>query len=358
MRQALRLAQRAKGRTSPNPLVGAVVVKKGRVLGEGYHKAAGLAHAEVVALNKAGRAARGASLYVTLEPCRHFGQTPPCVDKIVSSGIKEVIFAMSDPNPLNNGKGSQLLRRQGIKVISGILEEEAGKVNQVFIKYITKRLPFVTVKVAQSLDGKIATASGDSRWITSLSSRKLAHKLRAQADAVLVGVNTALTDDPLLNCRHCRPLGNKQPKKIIVDSTLRLRPDLRIFSTSPQAEVIVATTRLAPPNKLSCLSKKARIIITKDKDRKVDLKALFRQLAGEGVAHILIEGGGELIASALKMGLVDRMVVFVSSKIIGGRQAPTAVEGSGIEKIKQAGRLENIKVRRLGAELIIEGMPV
>lgn len=357
MRLALRLAQKAKGRTNPNPLVGAVVVKNGRILGRGYHKAAGLAHAEVVALDKAGKAARGGSLYVSLEPCRHFGRTAPCVDKILACGIKEVIFAMDDPNPLNNGRGSQFLRRHGIRVLSGILEEEARRINRVFIKYITKQLPFVTVKVAQSVDGKIATSSGDSRWITSQSSRRLGHKLRSQADAVLVGVNTVLKDNPLLNCRHCGRLRKKQPKKIIVDSRLRLLPDLKIFSPRSPAPVIIATTRFAPQKKISYFEKKARVIVAKDKEKRVDLRDLFRELARQGIAHILIEGGGELIASALKMRLVDRMVVFVSPKIIGGSEAPTAVEGEGIERIRQAARLKDMKFKRAGPELIIEGEP-
>jgi len=357
MRLALRLAQKAKGRTNPNPLVGAVVVKNGKILGRGYHKAAGLAHAEVVALDKAGKAARGGSLYVSLEPCRHFGRTAPCVDKILACGIKEVVFAMDDPNPLNNGRGSQFLRRHGIKVLSGILEEEARRINRVFIKYITKQLPFVTVKVAQSVDGKIATSSGDSRWITSQSSRRLGHKLRSQADAVLVGVNTVLKDNPLLSCRHCGHLRKKQPKKIIVDSKLRLLPDLKIFSPRSPAPVIIATTKFAPRKKILYFERKARVIVAKDKEKRVDLRDLFRELARQGIAHILIEGGGELIASALKMRLVDRMIVFVSPKIIGGSEAPTAVEGEGVERIRQAARLKDVKFKRVGPELLIEGEP-
>ncbi|MBL7085311.1 MAG: bifunctional diaminohydroxyphosphoribosylaminopyrimidine deaminase/5-amino-6-(5-phosphoribosylamino)uracil reductase RibD [Candidatus Omnitrophica bacterium] len=359
MRLALRLAKRGEGFTNPNPLVGAVVVKDGKVLAQGYHKAAGLAHAEVVALDKAGPAACGGTLYVTLEPCCHFGRSAPCVDRIVSSAIKEVVFAMYDPNPLNNGRGKQFLRRHGIKVLSGILEEEAKKINRIFVKYITTKTPFVTVKIAQSLDGKIATQSGDARWISSPASRRLAHKLRSCADAVLVGVNTVLKDNPLLSCRLNGCLHKKQPKKVIVDSRLRLRPDLKIFSPRSPAQVIIATTKLAPKSKILYFKDRgAQVIVARDEEKRVDLRDLLRKLAGQGISHILIEGGGEIIASALKKRLVDRLVVLVSSKIIGGRDAPTAVEGRGIDRIRQAAKLEDMKVKRVGPDLIIEGRPV
>ncbi len=355
MRLALRLAKKAAGLTSPNPLVGAVIVKNRAVIGQAYHKRAGLAHAEVLALDKAGKAARGGSLYVTLEPCCHFGQTSPCVEKILACGIKKVIFALSDPNPLNNGKGRKFLRRQGVKVISGVLEEEARALNRVFIKHITKQMPFVTVKIAQSLDGKIAASSGDSRWITSPASRNFAHKLRSQADAVLVGINTVLKDDPLLSCRLNNRLYKKQPKKVIVDTRLKLSPNSKVFSPRSPAEVVIATTRFAPRAKVLYFKKKATVILAKDEEKRVNLRDLLSKLAGQGLAHILIEGGGEIIASALEKGLVDRMVVFISPKIIGGRQAPTAVEGKGIEKIKQALRLKDMKVKRIGSDLMIEG---
>lgn len=357
MRLALSLARKAQGLTSPNPLVGAVVVKKGKIIGRGYHQKAGREHAEVIALDKAGRAASGSTLYVTLEPCCHFGQTPPCVEKIVAAGVREVIFAMFDPNPLNNGKGAQFLRRQGIKVTPGILQEEAKALNRPFIKYVTQKLPFVTVKVAQSLDGKIATSSGNSRWISSVCARKFAHKLRRQADAILVGVNTVLTDNPLLSCRNGAGLDKKQPKKVIVDTRLRLAPNAKIFSPRSPAQVIVATTRFAPRAKAIRLNKKARIMIVKNETRKVDLRDLLKRLAKEGITHILIEGGGEIIASALKKKLVDRMIMFISPKIIGGRQAPTAVEGKGVDKISQATILKDMQVKTIGAELMIEGRP-
>lgn len=355
MKQALKLALKARGQTSPNPLVGAIVVKNGKILGKGYHRKAGLAHAEVMALDRAGRASSGATLYVTLEPCSHFGRTPPCVNKILASGIKEVVFAMYDPNPLNNGKGAQFLRRHRIKVIAGILEKEAREINQVFIKYVTKRLPFVTVKVAQSLDGKIATPSGNSRWITSEASRRFVHRLRSQVDAILVGINTVLRDNPLLSCRYLGYLHKRQPKKIIVDSRLRLSPALNIFSPHSPAQIIIATTRFAPQKRVLYFSKKAQVIVVKNKEKRVDLRDLMKRLAKQGITHVLIEGGGEIIASALKMGLVDRMIVFISPKIIGGRDAPTAVEGEGIKRLKEAKNLKDIRLKRFGQELIIEG---
>lgn len=357
MRLALRLAQRAKGKTNPNPLVGAIVVNKGKIVGQGYHQAAGEAHAEVIALDQAGGAARGASLYVNLEPCCHFGQTPPCVDKIKASGIKEVIFAMEDPNPLNKGRGARFLRRHGIKVYSGVLEEEAEKINRVFIKYITKELPFVTVKIAQSLDGKIATTEGDSRWISSQSSREFVHKLRSQVDAILVGINTVLNDNPLLSCRCNAHLHKRQPKKVVVDSRLRLLPDLKIFSKRSPAQVIIATTRLAPQARVLFFRNKAQVIVVKDAEGKVSPQDLLKKLARQGISHILVEGGGEIIASFLEKGLVDRMIVFVSSKIIGGRNAPTAVAGKGARRIKETMRLQEMQLRRLGGDLLIEGRP-
>lgn len=355
MRMALSLALKAKGRTLPNPLVGAVVVKKGKVVGRGYHARAGLAHAEVVALEKAGKAARGSRLYVNLEPCCHIGKTGPCVERIKASGVKEVIFAMLDPNPLNNGKGAQFLRRNGIKAISGVLEKEAKRVNRIFVKNIIHQLPFVTVKVAQSLDGKIATASGDSRWISSESSRKYVHKLRSMVDAILVGINTVLKDNPLLSCRLNGRVHKRQPKKIVVDSNLRLTPQLKIFSRRSPAEVIIATTRFAPQDKLSYFRKKAQVIVARDRERRVDLLDLLKKLAKQGFAHILIEGGGRIIAAALKQRLVDEMIVFVSPRIIGGEDAPTAVEGEGVRRISQAQRLEDVRFKKLGSDFIIEG---
>lgn len=326
MRLALKLAAKGKGETNPNPMVGAVVVKNNRLIAQGYHRKAGAAHAEVIALEKAGRAAQGATLYVTLEPCAHFGRTPPCVGKIIKSGIKEVVFAMSDPNPLNNGQGRRFLKRHGLKVVSGILEHQAQELNRVFVKYISTNMPYVTVKVAQSLDGKIATFGGDSRWITHLRTRRFTNSLRSQADAILVGINTVLKDNPFLTCRRGRTLCKKQPVKVIVDTRLRLVRKLNIFSVRSPARVIIATTSLAPTGKIAYFRKNCQVLILKKKNGKVDLKDLFRALAKQEIAHLLIEGGGEIIAAALKEKLVDEMIICIAPKIIGGRNAPTSVE--------------------------------
>jgi len=258
MNIAMRLALKARGKTSPNPLVGALVVKNSRIIGEGYHEKAGTRHAEVIALDEAGKAAVNATLYVTLEPCAHFGKTPPCVDRIAKSGIREVIIGMIDPNPLNNGKGVKILKQHKIKVEVGFLEGRLRRINEAFIKYISKRMPFVTVKVAQSLDGKIATATGDSKWITSDKSRLYAHRLRQNYDAIMVGVNTVLRDNPRLDAWFSK----RQPAKIVVDSQLSTPEDANIFSKNSKA--IIVTLACKPGQETEnrkILSAKAKILI-------------------------------------------------------------------------------------------------
>ena len=310
MRAALHLAERGRGRTSPNPMVGAVIVKNGEVVGSGYHKKAGLPHAEIYAIHKAGENSRGATLYVTLEPCNHFGRTPPCTEAIIESGIKRAVIATTDPNPLNNGRGLRRLRRAGIAIALGPLKDEAERLNEAFFKYITTGLPFVTVKVAESLDGKISTKTGDSKWISGIASRRYAHKLRSENDAVLVGQNTYLMDKPALTNRLYKPLIDKQPKKIILRSASKGR---------------------------------------------IDLKQLMKGLGREGVTSVLIEGGGETIASALEAGLVDKMVFILAPKIIGGRNAKTPVEGNGIKMVKDAVRLKGVEVTKIDSDICISG---
>lgn len=309
MRLALRLAERGRGRTSPNPMVGAVIVKRGKIRGTGYHKKAGLPHAEVYAIRKSARLCKGATLYVTLEPCSHFGRTPPCTDAIIESGIKRVVIAAADPNPLNNGNGIKRLRKKGIQVRVGMLEDEARRLNEVFFKYIRTRFPFVTVKVAQSLDGKIATKRGDSKWISSISSRRYAHRLRSEHDAVLVGAKTFLIDKPKLTNRLYPPLIEKQPKKIILPSS----------------------------------------------KKRADLRKLMRRLGRAGITSVLIEGGGETIASALKAKIVDKVIFIIAPKIIGGRDAKTSVEGDGIELVNDAIGLKDIEINKMEKDIIITG---
>ncbi|MFH1779479.1 MAG: bifunctional diaminohydroxyphosphoribosylaminopyrimidine deaminase/5-amino-6-(5-phosphoribosylamino)uracil reductase RibD [Candidatus Omnitrophota bacterium] len=356
MNLALELAKRGKGLTSPNPCVGAVVVKDGKIVGKGYHRKAGGLHAEIYALKRAGAKARGATLYVSLEPCRHYGKTLPCVDAIIASMIKRVVAAMKDPNPLNNGRGIAVLKRKGIEVEVGILEDEARRLNEAFIKYITKKIPFVTVKVAQSLDGKIATHTGNSKWITSEKAREFTHGLRSETDAILVGVETILKDDPLLTARLKVKRINKQPAKIILDSKLRTPTSAKIFSRGSPGKVIIATTKLAPKDKIEILKKKdAEILIVGSKNGKVNIKTLLRLLGEKGITHILVEGGGEVIASAFEAKVVDRTLFFVAPKIIGGREAPTSVEGIGVNKVSKAIKLKDIRFERMGDDFLVEG---
>jgi len=352
MNLAMRLAQKAKGKTSPNPMVGALVVKNGRILGEGYHEKAGLAHAEIIALDEAGKASKGANLYVTLEPCAHFGKTPPCVDRIINTRVKEVIVGMVDPNPLNNGKGINILKQHKIKVKVGILEDRLTKLNEVFIKYISKRMPFVTVKIAQSLDGKIATRRGDSKWITSDKSRAYAHRIRSDYDAIMVGVNTILRDNPKLNAWFSR----KQPVKIVVDSQLSTPEGASIFSSSSQVIIVTLGSKSGQETEnRKILSQKAKILEVKEKAGQINLKSMMKKLAGQEITNILVEGGGTLNGSLFDEGLVDKVLFFVSPKIIGGKDAITSVMGQGIGSIDKAIKLKDINFRHFGEDFLIEG---
>ncbi len=330
---ALDLAKKAKGMTSPNPCVGAVIVKDGKVLGKGFHKFAGGPHAEIYALRQAGKTAEGATMYVSLEPCSRFGRTPPCTDAIIRSGIKRVVAAIKDPNPLNNGRGLRILRSRGVNTSVGFLEAEATEINEDFIKYITRKMPFVAVKVAQSLDGKIATRTGDSKWISGDKARDFVHKLRSEHDAVMVGAGTVLKDDPLLTAR-IKGKRVKQPLRIILAGKARIPDKARIFN-SKGGEVVIAAT--------------------KKKDGRVDIKALLKELAKKQITSVLIEGGGETVASALEAGVVDKVYFFIAPKIIGGRKATTSVEGEGVEKAGKAIRLKRMSFRKIGDDLLIEG---
>ena len=352
MNLAMKLALKAKGETSPNPLVGAVVVKNGRIIGKGYHAKAGLAHAEVMALDEAAENAKNATLYVTLEPCAHFGRTPPCVDRIIKSGIKEVIIGTIDPNPRNNGRGVNLLKQNKIKVEVGFLEDRLRKFNEPFIKYITKRMPFVTVKIAQSLDGKIATENGDSKWITSDKSRSFAHKIRKDYDAIMVGINTVLRDNPKLNAWFSK----KHPIKIIVDSQLSTPQKANIFSSD--SRIIIVTVASRPGQETQnrqILAQKAKVLEVKEKAGQVNLKNMMKNLAQLEITNILVEGGGTLIGALFDEGLVDKVLFFVSPKIIGGKNAISSVMGKGISRIDKAIKLKNISLKRLGEDFLIEG---
>jgi diaminohydroxyphosphoribosylaminopyrimidine deaminase / 5-amino-6-(5-phosphoribosylamino)uracil reductase len=358
MQEALALAAQARGRTSPNPMVGSVVVKDGRVVGQGYHAKAGAPHGEVVALEDAGMQAKGATLYITLEPCCHYGpskRTPPCTKAIIAAGIRRVVAAMRDPNPLVSGKGLEELRQAGIEVKLPVLETEAAALNEVFITYITTKRPFVLLKVAASLDGKIATVTGESRWITNERSRLLVHQLRDQVDGVMVGINTVLRDDPLLTTRlPCG--GGRDPMRIIVDTRLRMPCEARVLTASRTACTLIATTPEAPREKrLQLEAAGAQVLVIEGEGPGVPLRPLMEQLGSMQVTSILLEGGGELHSSALHAGIVDKVWYFLAPKLIGGRAAPPAIGGEGFARLEEAVTLERMQVRQLGDDLLIEG---
>jgi diaminohydroxyphosphoribosylaminopyrimidine deaminase/5-amino-6-(5-phosphoribosylamino)uracil reductase len=356
MQEALALAAQARGRTSPNPMVGSVVVKDGRVVGRGYHAKAGAPHGEVVALEDAGTQAKGATLYSTLEPCCHLNKrTPPCTKAIIAAGIRRVVAAMRDPNPLVSGNGLEELRQAGIEVKLPVLETEAAALNEVFITYITTKRPFVLLKVAASLDGKIATVTGESRWITNERSRLLVHQLRDQVDGVMVGINTVLRDDPLLTTRLPGG-GGRDPIRIIVDTRLRMPCEARVLTASTTACTLIATTPEAPREKrLQLEAAGAQVLIIEGEGPGVPLRPLMEQLGSMQVTSILLEGGGELHSSALRAGIVDKVWYFLAPKLIGGRAAPPAIGGEGFARLEEAVTLERMQVRQLGDDLLIEG---
>ena len=355
MLRALELAQSAAGRTSPNPLVGAVIVRNGKVVGEGHHKKAGLPHAEIEALAKAGKQARGARMYVNLEPCCHFGRTPPCTDAIIESGIKEVVVGMRDPNKLVGGKGIRILRKAGIKVEVGVLQAECALMNEVFVKYVRTGLPFVVWKTAISLDGKIATASGKSRWITGPKARQCVHALRDTVDAILVGAGTVVKDDPLLTTRLKNKKG-KNPARVILDNKCRVSLDARVFWNSETQKVIYVTGGNVPADR----EKQLRIMgvdlwVVEENEDGLDLTQVMRKLGDQGLTSVLIEGGGEVNASALKSRIVDKVMFFVAPIIIGGRNTPGAVAGKGIENLDEALKVKKLTVRQIGPDFLLEG---
>ena len=351
MQEALRIAANARGRTSPNPLVGAVIVKDNRIIAEGWHRQVGTPHAEVHALNMAGELAKGATLYVTLEPCSHFGRTPPCANAIVEAGIKRVVAAMSDPNPKVAGRGFQILKDAGIEVEVGVLEDEARKLNEVFVKWITTDKPFVTLKTAMSLDGKIATSTGQSRWITSEASRRRVHELRDINDAIMVGIETLLKDNPLLTTR----INNgKSPIRIVVDSNART-PLASNIVTNHQAKTIIAVTENAPIERVNALKKSGIEIIFAGDGERVDLNILMNELAKREIISVLLEGGGTLNFALLEAGLIDKIYAFIAPKIIGGRSALTPVEGNGFENLSNAINIKDISMEQIDSDILITG---
>ncbi len=356
MQRALDLARRAKGRTSPNPLVGAVIVKDGKVIGEGYHQQAGSPHAEVHALNAAGEDAKGATLYTTLEPCCHWGRTPPCTEALIRAGIAHVYVADGDPNPNVAGKGVQQLQDAGINVHVGVHRQEASDLNEVHRKYIQTGKPFVILKTAMSLDGKIATASGESQWITSEASRQRGHEVRDTVDAILVGRGTVVSDNPTLTTR-LQDREGQDATRIVLDSHGRTHTDARIFNPESEAGVIVAVTPAAPSENIDALEKAgAEVIIVPDAHSKVSFKHLMEILGKREITSVLIEGGSEINASALATGVVDKVMCFIAPKLIGGQNAPGPIGGVGIRSLTEAVNLQRVCVTPIAEhDFLIEG---
>ena len=361
MRLALDLAQRALGSTSPNPAVGAVVVRDGKVVGEGFTQPTGQAHAEIVALTQAGDKARGATMYVTLEPCPHTGRTPPCTQAIIQAGIKEVRYSITDPNPQVNGKGRLEMRQGNLNVVTGEGEKTGRKLNEAYLKFTTTGLPFVTIKFAASLDGKIATRESDSRWITGEQARREAHRLRAVSDAVMVGIGTVLADDPLLTARDGddKPL-QRQPLRIVVDSRGRTPVTARLLQARGPVLLVGADT----PNKNSSTPAatgavtRAETVQLPHGDGTVDLKALVAYLGQRDVTSLLVEGGSTLLGAFFDMGLVDKVVTFIAPVIIGGKEAVTAVGGLGSSTLAHAMRLRDVEVQQFDDDVMVTGYPV
>ena len=355
MRRALTLARKAEGRTSPNPMVGAVIVKNGLVVAEGYHKKSGSPHAEIEALKKAGNEARGAVMYINLEPCCHQGRTGPCVDAIIQSGIRQVFIGIRDPNPLVCGKGVRALKKSGVKATTGTLSGECRKLNEIFIKYISAGKPFVILKSAISMDGKIATRSGESRWISGPASRRLVHQLRDRVDAIMVGAGTVLKDNPLLTAR----LKNKkgiQPVRVILDNQNLVSTSQRVFrNASSEGVIYVTSEKISSSREKRLRQMGVEVCVLKEKDGGVNLPQLMKFLGKREITSVLIEGGSELSASALKEKIVDKIIFFVAPIIIGGKQSPGAVAGKGVGRLKDALKIKNLTVKLIGKDLMLEG---
>lgn len=353
MAQALKLAEQGRGRTSPNPVVGAVIVRNGMIIGQGWHKKCGENHAEINAFEDAaakGQDVSGADMYVTLEPCSHYGKTPPCAKAIIEKKIKAVYVGLLDPNPLVAGKGIDMMRAAGIQVQTGILEEECRRINEIFLKYITAKRPFVVMKTAMTLDGKIAACTGDSRWVSGPESRQVVQQMRNSLTGIMVGIGTVLSDDPQLTCRL---EGGRDPIRIIADSHLRIPLDAKVLRDE---NCIIAATRECDRKKLRTLEERGiSVILTEPEEGKVDLQELMSCLGEQGIDSILLEGGGDLNEAALKAGIVDRAVTFLAPKFIGGRDAKTPVEGRGFSKMSQALNLHNMEVKKIGSDLLIQG---
>ena len=355
MQMALGLAIKGEGFTSPNPMVGAVVVKDGRVVGSGYHQMAGGPHAEVNAIDAAGKLAKGATLYVTLEPCNHTGRTPPCTRKILEAGIKRVVVSMMDPNEDVAGGGAGFLEQRGIRITTGVCREQARKLIEAFVKFVRTRRPFVITKCAATLDGRIATRSGDSKWVTGEKSRQFVHRLRHAVDGILVGINTVRTDNPSLTTRLPDGLG-KDPVRIILDTHLSISPEAKLLRQDSAADTILVVGKPLMQDKQTALEKNGiRVIQSKLKNGLIDMDALMDRLGAMGLTSLLIEGGSRVLTSAFNAGIVDKVFFFYAPKILGGDDGIPICSGPGPELMSQSITVNNINVRRFGDDVMVEG---
>jgi riboflavin biosynthesis protein RibD len=375
MRRAIALARQGGGFVHPNPLVGCVVVKDGQVIAEGYHEKYGEFHAERNALTRCKADTTGATLYVTLEPCCHYGKTPPCTEIIIEKGIAKVFVGILDPNPLVAGKGVKILQDAGIEVISGLCEDEIREMNKVFLKYITTKRPYVIMKTAMTLDGKIAAHSGDSKWVTNEESRKMVHELRSELSGVIVGIGTVLADDPMLTCRLEGE--HHQPIRIVVDSNLRIPIDSQLVKTANEYRTIVACRHFDRSEAERSEVEKSSLNVNKQKgfldslrslemtgvellecqsnNNHVDINDLMTRLGAMGIDSLLLEGGGTLNAAFLEAGCVDEVWAFIAPKIIGGAAAKTPVSGKGIDLMSEAINLHNIEIQNINGDILIKG---
>jgi len=355
LEMAYALAEKAKGKASPNPLVGAVIVRRGAIIGHGFHEAAGKPHAEIIALREAGSLSKGSTAYITLEPCVHWGRTPPCVDSILEARLKRVVISALDPNPLVFQKGVKKMRGAGIEVSVGLFEERNRRLNETYIKYITQRIPFVAAKAALSLDGKIATRKFDSKWISSAQTREYVHLLRGEFDALMIGINTLLRDDPRLTIRHPNWKG-KRITRIILDSELRFPLKAKILSTLPQGKILIFTLKTSSPRKKEALEKRGvEVIPLPGSPSRIDLKEVLSWLGKRQISSLLVEGGSLLLTSMIEERLVDKVFLTISPKLIGGKKAPSFFQGEGTEFIKGSLCLKKINCFQIDKDIIWEG---
>ena len=360
MTEALRQAKRGLGRISPNPAVGAVIVRDGKIIASGYHKRAGDNHAEIEALAKIGGKAReNDTLYVSLEPCNHYGRTPPCTKAILRSGIRKVVVGMRDPNQKVSGGGCEFLAERGIEVRTGVLESKCKKLNEAYLKYVSTGRPFVVAKSALTMDGWTATSIGHCRWITNETSRQFVHRLRDRVDAVMVGIGTVLTDDPLLTTRLKRGRG-KDPVRIVVDTYLRISDEARVLNSDSSSMTLIVVGPDVPPERLIRVGKKSGVssLICPTRNARIDLAALMDILGGMNITSLLVEGGSAIMGSMIRERLIDKFYIFKAPKILGGSDGIPMALGSGPKKMDGSLRLKDIKVRRFGDDILIRGYPL